>query len=313
MASQNDDFDVVIIGAGPAGLSAAIWCRDLGLQAVVFERSAEAGGQLLKIYNPITNYPGIRAANGGELRDRFLETARDAGVRIEFSTEVVEIDESSRSILTAAGRRYSAKAIILATGVRRRGLDIPGELEFAGKGVIESGSRDKDLAIGKRVVIVGGGDAALENALILSDRAAVVYVIHRREAFSARQAFVERAAKAPSIKFVFNSRLTRINGADKVGSVEMIDQLTGNVMAIEADIVLARIGVEPDSRLISDPKYLDNSRYALPGPNGQLANSMIFAIGDVANRIAPTIAGAVGAGASAAKAIRDLSRRKKDI
>jgi thioredoxin reductase (NADPH) len=306
MDEEKRDLDVVIIGAGPAGLSAGIWCKDLGLTAVILEREAEPGGQLLSIYNPITNYPGLRTEHGRELRDRFLETAESYGVEILLSTEVVEIDTENTSILTAARQRFSARSIILATGVRRRRLNIPGETEFVGKGIIESGARDKELTRGKTVAIIGGGDAALENTLILSEYATKIYVIHRRDSFSAREDFVRQAAATRPVEFLPNTRVVRINGADSVESIEIIDQNTGASRTTPVDIVLIRIGVEPNSELLANNANLAPGNYVVIDSRTEPRAADICAIGDVANPFSLTISTAAGTAASAVKRIRSL-------
>lgn len=313
MNLENNEFDAVIIGAGPAGLSAAIWCRDLGLKAVILEKGSEPGGQLLQVYNPITNYPGVRTANGREMRDLFMETARSYGVDVLLSTEIVGIETEELSVITASGGRYGARAIILATGVRRRRLNIPGEAELAGKGIIESGSRDKDSTRGQTVAIVGGGDAAVENALILADHAERVYVIHRKSALSARDEFVKRAVETRSVEFVMDTAVTRINGSDSVESVELTDQKTKATRTLSTDRVLIRIGVEPNSQLLAEKADLDPNGYVLTNPSNRTSAAGIYAVGDVANPIAPTISTAAGDGASAGKAIHNLLTNKKPL
>ncbi len=289
---------MIVIGAGPAGISAAVWCRDLGLSAVVLEKASEPGGQLLSIYNPITNYPGLGAANGRELRDRFLETARTYGVEIILDSEVVEVGREDPSVLTASGERFSGRAIVVATGVRRRKLNIPGEDEFIGRGIIESGSRDRLSVRGKAVAIIGGGDAALENALILGEHASRVYVIHRRDSFGARGEFVQKALEQPNVEFAFNSRVLRINGQESVESVDVIDRATESVRTIPVDAVLVRIGVEPNSEIVADRSGMDEKGYVinLPPP--------LYAIGDLTAPDAPTISNAAGMGSAAAKLIK---------
>ena len=164
---------------------------ELGMSAAVFEKEAEAGGQLLRIFNPVTNYIGINAAGGRELRDIFVGTYSAKGPQPEFSAEISEIDTEACSVTAGNGRQMSARASVIATGVRRRRLSVPGEALLTGKGVFVSGSRDRESARGKTVVIVGGGDAALENALILAEFAKKVYVVHRRAEITARAEFAD--------------------------------------------------------------------------------------------------------------------------
>ncbi|MCC6327931.1 MAG: FAD-dependent oxidoreductase [Acidobacteria bacterium] len=312
MTENHPDLDVVIIGAGPAGLSAGIWCKDIGLNAVIFERESEAGGQLLSIFNPITNYPGLRTENGREMRDRFLLTAAAYGVDIRLSTEVVEIDPTGTSVRLADGQRISSKAVILASGVRRRRLDIPGEAEFAGRGIIVSGSKDKELARNKTVAVIGGGDAALENALILSKYAKKIYVIHRRDKFSARREFTDAASAVPSIEFVFNSAVQKISGSGSVKEITVHDRTSGD-HDLSVDLVLIRIGVEPNSGLIKGVAGSGPNGYLRLDSDQRVIGALVYGAGDVANQAAPTIVTAAGAGAAAAKAVLRLSVRRNYV
>ncbi|HEY3027454.1 MAG TPA: FAD-dependent oxidoreductase, partial [Pyrinomonadaceae bacterium] len=139
--------DVLIIGAGPAGLSAACWCDELGLDTLVLEQNSEVGGQLLSVYNPIENYLGVSAANGRELRDRFLDQTRNAEFDLWTNVEIASIDLRSHRVQLRSGEELKAISIIIATGTRRRSLGIPGESEFAGRGMIESATRDRDFFV----------------------------------------------------------------------------------------------------------------------------------------------------------------------
>ncbi len=303
-ADADADADAMIIGAGPAGLSAAVWCVELGLKTIIFEKEAEPGGQLLRIFNPVTNYIGVETANGRELRDLFLTSFEKNKPVTRLSAEIAEIDPREKSIVTANGERFTARALIIATGVRRRTLNVPGEDLFQGKGIIESGSNEKEKVFGKTVVIAGGGDAALENALILADTASKVYVIHRRSELSARVEFTERALDHPKIEFRFETVVSRINGNREVEAVELTQISTGKTERLAVDIVLVRIGVEPNSGLLQGKIELDTKGYVLVDSNCETSAPSVYAIGDAANPVAPTISTAAGMGATAAKAIR---------
>src|SRR6185503_9580206 len=145
--------DVLIIGAGPAGLSAARWCDELGLDTLVLEQQSETGGQLLSVHNRIENYPGLSVANGREWRDVFLEQTKDAEFDLWTNVEIANIDLRARRVALRSGEELNAISIIIANGVRRRTLGIPGEAEFAERGMIESGTRDRDLFAGKDVCV----------------------------------------------------------------------------------------------------------------------------------------------------------------
>lgn len=301
--------DVAIIGAGPAGLSALLWCADLGLDAAIVEQQPEPGGQLLAIHNPIANYLGLSTRNGREMRDLFVKHAGQLLASQFIGTGAASIDVQKKEIKLTDGRVIRSAAIILATGVRRRRLEIPGETEFEGKGVLESGAKEKRFLRDKHVVIVGGGDAALENALILSKYASEVTIVHRRDSFTARPEFVSTAANDPKIEVIYNARFTRILGNDHVRSVEVMHLTDGRIEVIPTSAVLIRIGVEPNSRLLKGQVPLDGSGYVLTERNYQTRIAGIFAVGDVANPTAPTISTATGSGATAVKAIYTMVKR----
>ena len=304
MQPENPDYDVIVIGAGPAGISSAIWCSQLGLRTIVFEREPAAGGQMLHIYGPVNNYPGLYAANGMELCERFLRSADTCREAFHLSAEVEKINPEELSVLSAGGGRVTAGAIIFATGVRRRKLGVPGEDTLAGKGILVSGAQEKDLARERAIAIVGGGDAALENALILSEMARKVYVIHRSRKIKARSEFVERSRTRPNVEFILDANVTAINGTDHVASVTVLEYASGTTRQLPVDLVLVRIGVQPNSELLRGIADLDNGGYVVVDSLGQTSAALVYAIGDVASPVSPTIATATGMGSTAAKHVR---------
>src|ERR1043165_1090895 len=150
--------DVIIIGAGPAGLSAARWFDELGLDTLVLEQAEEIGGQLLSVHNRIENYLGLHAKDGRELRDLFAEQTKDCDFDLWTNVEIDAIDLKAKRVTLKSGEELRSIAIIIATGLRRRRLGIPGETEFIGRGLIESGKRDRDQFAGKDVCVIGGGE-----------------------------------------------------------------------------------------------------------------------------------------------------------
>src|ERR671917_2388563 len=151
--------DVIIIGAGPAGLSAALWCDELGLDTLVIEQAAEVGGQLLRVYNPIENYLGVSASNGRELRDLFAAQVEGKEFDLWTEAEIESVDLKAKRVHLRSGEELQSIALVIATGVRRRRLGVPGESEFAGRGVLESGRLERDAVAGEDVLVVGGGEA----------------------------------------------------------------------------------------------------------------------------------------------------------
>jgi thioredoxin reductase (NADPH) len=295
--------DVVIIGAGPAGLSAAFWCDELGLDTLVLEQANSIGGQLHRVYNPINNYLGLKTRNGHELLEYFCTDVDDAGFDLWTGAEIASVDLRAKRISLRSGEQLQSIAIVIATGVRPRSLNIPGEREFAGKGMIESATRDRDLFAGQDVCVVGGGDAAVENALLLAEACPTVTVVHRGKKLRARREFVERLQPNHAVTVFTESVLTRILGDDRVEAVEILrkDGLKPFQLAVRG--VLIRIGVEPNTDLFREQLALDPQGYVTVTSEQETSVPMVFACGDVSNRVAPTISGATGAGATAAKVI----------
>ena len=308
MAEQGTTYDVIIAGGGPGGLSAALWCAELGLSSILLEKETELGGQLLHIYNAIKNYIGIEAGSGRELCDVFLRQINAARINRLTDVEIVKADLTHKTVTLADGRVYSSRAIIIATGVRRRKLMVPGEEEFRGCGVLESGSKDKDKVHGKAVVIIGGGDAALENALILSDTARKIIVVHRRDALKARTEFVRAAQALANIEFCLDAQIIAILGKEDVEAVEIEHLTDGRNSQVKTDAVLIRIGVEPNTELFFGQIDLDDAGYVIVDARCATSLEGIFGVGDVVNHLTPTIAAAVGQGSIAAKAISRLCR-----
>lgn len=295
--------DVAIVGAGPAGLSAALWCVELGLDCIVLEKGNEAGGQLLWTHNRIENYLGFEAQNGTEVRDNFLRQVLKRPVAIRYSAGVGSITADPFRLSLSDAEAIEAKAIIFAAGVRRNRPDIDGIERFWGKGIIESGKRDKQLAAGKTAVVVGGGDAGFENALILSEFAEKVFLVHRRNSFRARPEFIEAVASEPKIELITNAELIEVAGNDSLEEVSIADVADGTVTKLEAQTLIFRLGVVPNSEPLAGIAELDDRGYIKIDSFCRTSREGIYAVGDVANPISPTISSAAGMGSTAAKAV----------
>jgi len=294
--------DVVIIGAGPAGLSAARWCDELGLDTLVLEAAEEVGGQLLSVHQPIENYLGVQAANGRELRDRFVEETKGCDFDLWTNVEIETVDLKARRVTLRSGEELRSIAIIIASGLRRRKLGIPGEDEFIGHGIIES-SGDREAFAGKDVCVIGGGDAAAENALLLAEVCPTVTLVHRGKKLRARREFSEQLHTNHCITVFPESVVRRIIGREQVEAVEIerVGAIKPFQMAVQG--VIVRVGFVPKTELFRDQLGLDERSYVLVNAAQETSMENVFAIGDAANPLAPTIAGAVGGGATAAKVI----------
>jgi thioredoxin reductase (NADPH) len=295
--------DVIIIGAGPAGLSAAFWCDELGLDTLVLEQAEKIGGQLLRVYNPIENYLGLKTRNGAELLEIFSRNVDAAEFDLWTGTVIDSVDLRAKRISLRSGEKLQAISIIIATGVRPRELGIPGEKEFAGKGMIESGTRDRELFAGKDVCVVGGGDAAVENALLLAELCPTVTLVHRGKKLRARREFAEQVQPHNRITVFTESVVTRIMGDAEVEAVEIQRKEGLKPFQLAVRGVLVRIGVEPNTDLFREQLQVDEKAYVRVNGEQETTVPMVFAAGDVSNPLAPTISGATGAGTTAAKVI----------
>jgi thioredoxin reductase (NADPH) len=295
--------DVVIIGAGPAGMAAALWCDQLGLDTLLLEQNESIGGQLATIYGPIENYPGVRAHDGAELLERFVDQIEDAGFDQWTNVEIERVDLTSKRIFLRSGEQLQSISLIIATGVRRRRLGIPGETEFVSRGIIGSAMRDRHLFAGKDVCVVGGGDAAAENALLLADVCPTVTLVHHGPKLRARREFVEQMQTNHCITVFTESIVTRILGNETVEAVEIKRKEAIKPFQMAVGGVLIRIGVEPNTEIVRDQLELDEKGYIVVNSRQETSAPNVFAIGDVSNPIAPTISGATGAAATAAKVI----------
>jgi len=295
--------DVIIIGAGPAGLSTAFWCDELGLDTLVLEQAEQIGGQLHRVHNPIENYLGVKANNGDEFLELFAKDVESAEFDLWTQAAITSVDLKAKRISLASGETLQSIAIVIASGVSPRRLGVPGENEFVGKGIIESAARDRQLFAGHDVCVVGGGDAAVENALLLADVCPTVTVVHRGKKLRARREFTERLQAVHCITVFTESVLTRIIGDETVAAVEIRRKAGIKPFQLAVRGVLIRIGVEPNTQLFRDQLETDEKGFIKVSSTQETNVPMVFAAGDVSNPLAPTISSAAGAGATAAKVI----------
>jgi len=303
--------DVIIIGAGAAGLSAALWCDELGLDTLVIEREQEVGGQLLRVYNPIRNHLGVETSGGRELRDRFAAQVEEREFDLWTEAEIESVDLRAKRVRLRSGEELQSLALVIATGVRRRKLGVPGEEEFAGRGVLESGTRDRDTVAGEDVLVVGGGDAAAENALTLAEVCPTVTLVHRGKKLSAREEFAERVRDDHRITVFTEATLQSILGSERVEAAEVLRAGAFKPFRVAVRGVLIRVGVEPNSELFRDQLHADERGYVVTSGEQETSVEMVFAVGDISNQLAPTVSGAVGAGATAAKVIASRLNSKR--
>lgn len=290
---------VLILGSGPAGLSAALYAARAELAPVVLS-GMQLGGQAALTFT-VENYPGFPEGVGGaQLGELFQKQAERFGAKVEFDT-ANHVDFSVRPFHIATdAAKYSAQAVIIATGASPNQLSIPGEQKLTGRGVSYCATCDGWFFKDRKVLIVGGGDSALEEALFITRYAAAVTIIHRRDELRASPLLQKRAAEHPKLSFIWNTVVTQIVGAEKVESVRLKDVTSGAESSLEADGVFIFIGHTPNTQPFRGQLDMDSRGYLMI--NSQMGTSVpgVFAAGEVADPHFRQVVTSAGMGAAAA-------------
>jgi len=295
-------YDVAILGAGPAGLSAAIYASRGRLSTLLIERSYP-GGQVA-MCDKIENYPGHSANSSGfELCNSMKEQAEKFGAEIKL-TEIVKIDfEAPVKVLhTSDGEQIHARTVILGLGANPRRLGVPGEMEFIGRGVSYCAVCDAAFFKDKQIVVVGGGDTAVEDSNFLAKYASGITIVHRRDKFRAQRIIQERTLENPLIDVQWNSVVKSIGGKDSVDHVVLENVHTKEQTNISTDGVFVLIGLDPNTKLIRDHIALNDMGYILTDENMRTNIPGVFAAGDVRHKLLRQIVTACADGAIAATA-----------
>lgn len=300
-----NNYDVIIIGGGAAGMSALLWCHSLALRGLMLERSAEPGGQMLQMFHRVSDYPGLPGLTGREMRDRFLEHLHELRLEWRSGCRIDEFDLPSRS-LVCDGESFKARGLIIATGARKRSLDVPGEERLSTRGVSFSATRDHSLYAGRRVCVIGGGDSAIENCLILSRVCPQVTLIHRSDRFRAREDWLAAARSTSNIRFLPHHDVVSIEGQESVERIIVRERESGSLHDLETDAVFVKIGIAPNTEQFAGRIGLDEAGYVVVDRRLRTSVDWVYAIGDVTAPVCLSVATAVGHGAIA---IKDLKER----
>ena len=291
-------YDVIIIGSGPAGLTAAIYGQRARLSVLVMEKQPMSGGQILNTYD-VDNYPGLPGIGGFELGMKLREHADKLGAEfVTADVTAVELSGEVKKVLTEQ-QTYEARTVILATGAGYRALGVPGEKELRGMGVSYCATCDGAFFRGKDTAVVGGGDVALEDALFLARGCRKVYLIHRRDEFRGAKVLQEKVAATPNIEVIWDSEVVSIQGNEKVESVTIYNKKKQEQSECAVSGVFIAVGILPNTAMFQGQVALDEGGYIKAGEDCVTATAGVFAAGDVRTKQLRQVITAAADGANA--------------
>lgn len=298
-----DRKDLVIIGSGPAGLSAAVYAQRAKLDQVVIEKEMFSGGQIVTT-DRVDNYLGLYGESGYDLAVKFREHADALGVPF-MEAEVNKIEDKGdyKVVYLENGETIETKSVIIATGSNHRKLGVKGEKEYTGMGVSYCATCDGAFFKGKNVAVVGGGDVALGDALYLANLCEKVYLIHRRDELRGAKSLQQKVMDADNIEFMPCCEITEIAGDNKVESINVINNQTKETKQVEVSGVFIAVGMEPQSALAKDIAKLDKSGYIEAGEDCRTSAAGVYAAGDIRTKELRQVITAVSDGAVAIASI----------
>lgn len=293
-------YDIIIIGAGPAGLTAAIYAARSGKKVLVYEKEG-IGGQIA--FSPrVENYPGIRSVSGAEFSDNLYEQALSFGVEIELESVVgIEDHGDVKAVITESGKE-KCKKIIIATGVQHRKLGLPEEDDFVGRGVSYCAVCDGAFFKNTDVAVVGGGNAALRSAQLLAGICKKVYLIHRRNEFRGEKMLVDELSNLGNVEFVLDSVVSALYGDGDLSSVEVKNTASDAKTKLDVSALFVCVGQIPSNEIFKDIISLDENGYIIAGEDCKTNIDGIFAVGDCRTKTVRQLTTAAADGAVAALA-----------
>ena len=299
---KNQKYDVVIVGGGPGGIAAAIWCKRVALQCVIVEKSGMLGGQLSMIHTQIPDFPGLICASGAELRMHLENHLELLGIPYFLNMGAEKIEQSSDGfVITSAKEKLVARSVIIATGVARRRFSLADS--FVGSGVSYTASGAIDLFKGKSCAILGGGDGALENAVRLSKMCPTVHVIARGATLRAREHFIEEVLAQSNITVHYQTVVEELVGTDTLESI--VIRKNGHRIILDVETFLVKIGFAPVVHVGGLELACTNGGHIDISATQKTSISGVWAIGDVCTALDPSLSVAMG---QACVAARDIAR-----
>ena len=285
-------YDLIIIGSGPAGLAAAIYAQRAKLDTIIIEENFVSGGQVVTTYE-VDNYPGLPGISGMDLGTTLRDHAEKMGA--EFVRDKVlelKLDGEDKVVVAKKGE-YHTKTVIVATGAKHRMLDVPGEKELAGMGVSYCATCDGAFFRGKTVAVVGGGDVAVEDAIFLARACEKVYVIHRRDELRAAKILQERLLALENVEMVWDTVVDEIKGENQVEAVSVTNRKTGEKKDLAVNGIFIAVGITPNSELVSGKLEMDAQGYIKAQEDGVTSVEGVYAAGDVRQNSSPDSYGSI--------------------
>jgi len=296
-------YDAIIIGSGPAGLAAAIYAKRAELSLIVIEKAGLSGGQIINTYE-VDNYPGTPGISGFELSTKFREHADKLDTEF-INGEVTDftVEGEIKVVTMDDGTVYKAKTAVIATGGAPRHLNVEGEEKLSGMGVSYCATCDGAFFKNKSVAVIGGGDVAVEDAIFLARICKQVYVIHRRDQFRASKSITSRLLALENVTLLWDSVVERINGEEKVASIDVKNIKTNETTSHEVAGVFIAVGYSPNSETYKKIVATDNGGYIIAGENCETNIPGVFAAGDIRTKELRQIITAASDGANAITAV----------
>ena len=301
--------DLIIIGSGPAGLSAAVYGRRAGFSTLVIEKNPMSGGQVLNTYE-VDNYLGLPGINGFDMGMKFREHAEKMQAEfMEADVLGVEDSEDCKLVKTAEGD-FEARAVIIASGASHSHLGVPGEEELSGMGVSYCATCDGAFFRGKTVAVIGGGDVAVEDAIFLARACEKVYLIHRRDSLRAAQSLQNTMLALPNVEVCWDSVVESINGDGQVSSLTMLHKPSGERRELPLQGVFIAVGIKPNSESFISNIASDEKGYLIAGEDCATSMPGVFAAGDIRTKKLRQIVTAVADGANAVEGVQEYFLQK---
>ena len=291
-------YDVIIIGSGPAGLSAAIYAGRAKFDTLIIEEKPMSGGQIVNT-SEVDNYPGLPGVGGFELAQKMREHAQKSGVTFAKEQAVSVEDKQEKKLVTTNQNQYEAKAVIIASGASYRKLGVPGEERLTGMGVSYCATCDGAFFRNRTVAVAGGGDVALEDALFLARGCEKVYLIHRRDSFRGAKVLAEQVQTNEKIEILYDTVVEEICGEGMVEKIKILNKKTQEVKMLPVNGIFVAVGMVPNTVKVIPHLALDDTGYIKAGEDGRSSVPGIYAVGDVRTKQLRQVVTAVADGANA--------------